>query len=243
MGCSWFPHPVPPYLSADMQEITDKLWRLRDANYASFQAKLIPTLSPDRIIGVRTPALRTLAKELRGTSSIPKFLQELPHTYHEENQLHAILLSMSQESLADIFSQLEAFLPYVDNWATCDSLSIKRFRLAPESVYARCLNWLERPHTYTVRFAIDVLLQFYLDEQFRPETLQRLAELRREDYYINMALAWYFSYALIKQYEFTLPLFQRQTLSPWVHNKALQKAVESRRIAPEIKAYLRTLRC
>lgn len=242
MGCLWFQHRAPPYLSADMQKITDKLWQLQDTGYAAFQAKLIPTLDPQRIIGVRTPALRTLAKELRGTSLMEEFLRELPHTYHEENQLHAILLSLSQADLPNIFCQVESFLPYIDNWATCDTLSIKQFTQDPDAVYAKCLKWLDHTHTYTVRFAIDVLLQFYLDEQFRPETLQILARIQREDYYINMALAWYFSYALIKQYTSTLPLFQQKILSPKIHNKSLQKAIESRRIPAETKDYLRTLR-
>ena len=225
-----------------MDSIREHLWSLRDADYRAFQAKLIPTVDPQRIIGVRTPALRAYAKELRHDPHLSAFLNELPHDYYDEDQLHAILLNNISKDIDETLAYVEAFLPYIDNWATCDMLSIKLFAKHPEQVYANCLRWLKSEHCYTVRFAIDVLLQFHLDETFRPETLDILAGLKREEYYINMALAWYMSYALIKQYSSALPLFLEDRLDTWLHNKSIQKAVESRRLSPEIKDYLRSLR-
>lgn len=225
-----------------MELIQKRLLALGDAGYRDFHSKLIPNIPREKIIGVRTPAIKALAKELQGSPEAECFLRELPHLYYDENQLHAHLLNGKRADLPELLVYVEEFLPHIDNWATCDSLSIKRFAAYPQSVYAKCLEWLASPHCYTVRFAIDVLLQHYLDANFQPETLKILAKLNREEYYINMALAWYLSFALIKQYEATVPLFQKRRLDPWLHKKSIQKAIESRRISPERKAYLRSLR-
>ncbi|MBQ6808761.1 MAG: DNA alkylation repair protein [Firmicutes bacterium] len=225
-----------------MESILRELQALRDADYAAFQARLIPNLPPERILGVRMPRLRAYAKTLLNDSRRAAFLEALPHSFYDENQLHALLLNSICKDLPQSFSLLEAFLPHVDNWATCDTLSIRIFARYPDPVYEKCLEWLQSPHCYTVRFAIDVLLKFYLGAEFRPESLELLACLGREEYYINMAIAWYMSYALASQYESTLPLFQQKRLDKWLHNKSIQKAIESRRIPEERKETLRGLR-
>ena len=225
-----------------METVRAHLLSLADPGYRDFQRKLIPTLAPERILGVRTPALRAYAKSLVKTGEAPAFLLALPHLYYDENQLHALLLNEERRDLPGLLAQVEAFLPYVDNWANCDTLSPKLFKKDPDLVRAHVERWLDSSRTYTVRFAVDVLLRFYLGEQFRPTDLERLAALPTGEYYINMAVAWYMSYALIQQWDAALPLFQTKRLDPWVHNKSLQKAVESRRLSPETKAFLKTLR-
>ncbi|MDO4732083.1 MAG: DNA alkylation repair protein [Bacillota bacterium] len=225
-----------------MESILQELYALRDTDYAAFQAKLIPNLPPERILGLRMPVLRSYAKTLRKEPRCATFLEELPHSFYDENQLHAILLNSICRELPQSFSLLESFLPHVDNWATCDTLSPGIFARHPGPVYEKCLEWLQSPHCYTVRFAIDMLLKFHLDTEFRPETLELLAGMKREEYYINMAIAWYMSCALNSQYENTLPLFRQNKLNKWLHNKSIQKAIESRRIPEERKELLRKLR-
>lgn len=223
--------------------ITDGLFALKDENYRRFHAKLIPDIPIDNIIGVRTPVLRKYAKEVAKLQEANIFLESLPHSYYEENNLHGALLSLLYpKDIVAFMEQLERFLPYVDNWATCDMLSPKIFKKYLPYVYERVQKWLQSDAVYTIRFGIVTLLGFYLDDAFEPEMLQLVANVRSEEYYVNMAVAWYFSMALVKQYDATLPYIQNRVLEPWTHNKSIQKAIESRRIPQETKAYLRGLK-
>lgn len=223
--------------------ITDGLFALKDENYRRFHAKLIPDIPIDNIIGVRTPVLRKYAKEVAKLPEANIFLESLPHSYYEENNLHGALLSLLYpKDIIAFMEQLERFLPYVDNWATCDMLSPKIFKKHLPYVYERVQKWLRSDAVYTIRFGIVTLLGFYLDNAFEPEMLQLVANVRSEEYYVNMAVAWYFSMALVKQYDATLPYIQNRVLEPWTHNKSIQKAIESRRIPQETKAYLRGLK-
>ena len=223
--------------------ITDGLFALKDENYRRFHAKLIPDIPIDNIIGVRTPVLRKYAKEVAKLPEANIFLESLPHIYYEENNLQGALLSLHYpKDIIAFMEQLERFLPYVDNWATCDMLSPKIFKKHLPYVYERVQKWLQSDAVYTIRFGIVTLLGFYLDNAFEPEMLQLVANVRSEEYYVNMAVAWYFSMALVKQYDATLPYIQNRVLEPWTHNKSIQKAIESRRIPQETKAYLRGLK-
>ena len=223
--------------------ITDGLFALKDENYRRFHAKLIPDIPIDNIIGVRTPVLRKYAKEVAKLPETNIFLESLPHIYYEENNLHGALLSLLYpKDIIAFMEQLERFLPYVDNWATCDMLSPKIFQKHLSYVYERVQKWLQSDAVYTIRFGIVTLLGLYLDDAFDPEMLQLVANVRSEEYYVNMAVAWYFSMALVKQYDATLPYIQNRVLEPWTHNKSIQKAIESRRIPQETKAYLRGLK-
>ena len=222
-------------------EIRKELKKLQDKGYREMQVTIIPTLEADSIIGVRTPALRQLAKELAKREDISEFLSDLPHKFFEENQLHAFILSGMKDAESCI-RLVDEFLPYVDNWAVCDTISPKLFQKYPEEVYQKIKVWVKSDHPYTVRFGVVSLLQFFLDEEFRPDMLRLVADIHREEYYIKMAIAWYFSFALIKQYESTIPMVESMTLEPWIQNKTIQKAVESYRIGDERKNYLRTLK-
>ena len=223
--------------------IKDGLFALKDENYRRFHAKLIPDIPIDNIIGVRTPVLRKYAKEVAKLPEANIFSESLPHIYYEENNLHGALLSLLYpKDIIAFMEQLERFLPYVDNWATCDMLSPKIFKKHLPYVYERVQKWLQSDAVYTIRFGIVTLLGFYLDDAFEPEMLQLVANVRSEEYYVNMAVAWYFSMALVKQYDATLPYIQNRVLEPWTHNKSIQKAIESRRIPQETKAYLRGLK-
>lgn len=222
-------------------EIKAALFRLRDEPYRDFQSKLLPTLDPETVMGVRTPELRRLAKELRRRADVGDFLSDLPHTYFDENQLHAFVLS-EERDFARCLAEVEAFLPYVDNWATCDQMSPKVFKKNRPALLPPIRTWLASGETYTVRFAVGMLMEHYLEEDFEPAYPAWVAFLRSEEYYVNMMRAWYFATALAKQYVSALPFLEDERLDRWTHNKAIQKAVESYRITPEQKAYLRTLR-
>lgn len=222
-------------------EIREELFRLQDVPYRDFQSHLIPTVESAEFIGVRTPALRAYAKSLlRQTDSTP-FLRDLPHRYFDENQLHAFLISEIRD-FDRCIEEVERFLPYVDNWATCDQLSPRVFRAHKPELLAHIQTWLRSTHTYTVRFAIGMLMQHFLDDAFNPSYLDLVASLRSDEYYINMMIAWFFATALAKQYAAAVPYLQQRRLDAWTHHKTIQKAVESNRISPEHKEYLRTLR-
>ncbi|MGI5930542.1 DNA alkylation repair protein [Pseudoflavonifractor sp.] len=225
----------------DMDAIQEKLFALQDLNYRQFQAKLMPTVDPEQIIGVRMPALRKLAKELKGTAEAESFLDALPHRYYDENNLHGLLLC-ARSGYEETVARLDIFLPHVDNWATCDLLSPKAFRAHPPQLPEQIRRWLDSGDTYTVRFGLEMLLSFYLDECFRPEYLDWAAEVKSEEYYVRMMVAWYFATALAKQYDAALPYLTGRRLEQWTHNKTIQKAVESYRITPEQKDALRALR-
>ncbi len=221
--------------------IQSRLFQLQDLKYKDFHCRLMPNVDPDRVIGVRTPQLRHLAKELSGTPEAASFLRELPHRYYDENNLHGFLISNGKDYLW-VMARLEEFLPFVDNWATCDLLSPKSFKKHLPELLEPIKGWLASDHEYTVRFGIGTLMSFYLDNAFSPEYLDWVAAIHREEYYVNMMIAWYFATALAKQYDWTLPYLQARRLDPFTHNKTIQKAVESTRLTQAQKADLRALR-
>lgn len=228
-------------LSQEPIDILDRLFSLQDQSYQMFQSKLMPTISSKTVIGVRTPLLRKLAKELAGTAQAKCFLDCLPHQYYEENNLHAFLV----EKIRDFdmaLAETERFLPYIDNWATCDCFCPKIFAKHKEELLIAICQWMNSDRLYTVRYAIGMLMRYYLDEGFRPEYLAWVADIHREEYYLNMMRAWFFATALAKQPENTLPWLIKRRLDVWTHNKTIQKAVESYRISPEMKQQLRELR-
>ena len=223
------------------RRIEEQLFSAQDIKYRDFQRTLLPTLPPETIIGVRTPQLRTMARELARQPEGMAFLDLLPHRYYEENNLHAFLIERIRD-YDQVIARLEDFLPYVDNWATCDLLSPKAFRKHPPELRKQIRRWVEDAHTYTVRFGLGMLMSFYLDEGFQMEDLDLAAGVRREEYYVKMMAAWYFATALAKQYDAALPYLRQRRLDRWTHNKTIQKAVESYRITPEQKDELRSLR-
>ena len=224
-----------------MNEIVDLLFSKQDIKYRDFQKPLFPGVEEDCFIGVRTPELKKLAKELFGSETANKFIETLPHHYFDENQLHAFLISLIKD-YQTCLKEVDRFLPFVNNWGTCDQLSPKGFAKHKEELIAPIKKWLKSKHTYTVRFAIGMLMQHYLDESFKEEYMEMVASIKSEEYYINMMIAWYFATALAKQYDSAIRYLEDKKLSRWVHNKTIQKAVESYRIADEQKAYLKNLK-
>ena len=224
-----------------MTDIQQRLFALRDEKYQKFTAGLIPSLPGELIIGVRAPALRALAKELKGSSEAEDFMKALPHEYYEENNLHAALIGHIRDFDACL-QALEDFLPFVDNWSTCDALRPKALAKNKARLMERVLLWLRSGRTYTVRFAIGMLMSHFLDGDFREDYLALAASVRSEEYYIRMMQAWYFATALAKQYESALVYIEGRKLDAWVHNKSIQKARESFRVSLEHKEYLKTLK-
>ena len=222
-------------------DIYKELVSLQDKGYRDMQITIIPTVDADSIIGVRTPALRTLAKELSKREDIGQFLDSLPHKYFEENQLHAFILSGMKDA-ARAFELVDKFLPYVDNWATCDQMSPKVFKKHKDLLLEYTDKWIKSDLTYVKRFGIGMLMEHFLDEDFKTSYLTKVSKIRSDEYYVNMMIAWYFATALAKQYDATLPYIEKQKLDIWTHNKSIQKAVESYRITPEQKDYLKTLK-
>ena len=221
--------------------VWEELTALRDEKNAAFAARLIPNIPPETILGARTPALRKLARTLRGTEEAERFLSCLPHALHEENLLHALLLNELRD-YARCLRETERFLPFVDNWAVCDALRPKCFAKHRRELLEPIRRWLASGETYTLRFGLEMLMTHCLDEDFSPDCLDWAAALRSEEYYVNMMIAWYFATALARQYEAALPYLSERRLDPWTHNKTIQKAVESYRISDEQKAYLKTLK-
>ncbi|MBP5405140.1 MAG: DNA alkylation repair protein [Clostridia bacterium] len=222
------------------EEIVNELRARRDESYRDFQSALIPTVKREAFIGVRTPALRLLAKSLSKSGDVSAFLTDLPHAYFDEDQLHAFLISEIKD-FDRCLAETERFLPYVNNWATCDQMSPKVFKKHKKELLAAIDRWLLSERTYTVRFALGMLMTHFLDEDFSPVFLEKAAAVRSEEYYVKMMVAWYFATALAKQYDAALPYLERKSLDPWTHNKAIRKALESFRISPEHKAALRRL--
>lgn len=233
--------------------ILSRLFAMQDVQYRDFQCKLIPNVPSDLFIGIRTPDLRKYARELykeekdpaagsiRQDSFLEAFLEDLPHQYFDENQLHAFVIS--EEKNFDVcIARIERFLPFVDNWATCDQLSPKVFKKNRDALLPCLRKWISSDHTYTVRFAIGMLMQHYLDDAFDPSYPELIASVQSEEYYVRMMIAWYFATALAKQYDAVLPFLEERRLDPWTHNRTIQKAVESYRITPEQKTYLRSLK-
>lgn len=221
--------------------IQEMLFQEKDEAYRDFQSKLMPTVRKEAVIGIKTPALRRMAAQLFGTPKADAFLSELPHTYYEENNLHAFLL----ERLTDFdeaIKQTRRFLPFVDNWATCDSFLPKAFRKQPQKLLPDLWQWLQSGQCYEVRYAIGLFMKLFLTEHFRPEYMEAVALVQSDEYYVRMMQAWYFATALDKQYEAARSYLTEKRLSLWVHNKAIQKALESRRVSEETKCYLKSLR-
>lgn len=223
------------------EEIRQSLFELQDIKYRDFQAKLIPGKDTEMMIGVRTPELRKLAKQMLKREEIGEFLRDLPHRYFDEDQLHAFIVSGIKE-YGKCMEELMRFLPFVDNWATCDQMSPGVFKKHRQQLLAEIREWLGSEHTYTVRFGIGMLMQHFLDEDFDPAYPELVAGVHSEEYYVNMMIAWYFATALAKQYDAVLPFIEGRRLDPWTHNKTIQKAVESYRISDEQKEYLRSLK-
>lgn len=228
-------------MTTDRTDIQNELFAMGDPAYRAFQCRLMPTVPPETVIGVRTPALRIFAKKVGKTPEAAVFLRELPHSYYEENNLHAFLIEQIRD-FSQTIAALDAFLPYVDNWATCDMMCPKSLAKQPEALMQKIKEWIESPHEYTVRFAVGLLMRFYLDERFEPAQLQIVCDIHRDEYYINMMIAWYFATALFKQYEAALVYIKEEKLPLWAHNKAIQKAIESNRISAEQKSLLRALK-
>ena len=221
--------------------IRETLLSRQNGEFAAFQARLLPNIAPERIIGVRTPELRKLAKQLRGSSDGEAFLKALPHEFFEENNLHAFLLCETKD-FERCVQAVEEFLPYVDNWATCDQLRPKAFARNKQALLPYIRSWLDSDREYIRRFGIGMLMSHFLDEDFREEYLRWVSDIHSEEYYVNMMIAWYFATALAKQYEAALPFIENRRLDPWVHNKTIQKALESFRVSDERKTYLKTLK-
>ncbi len=219
--------------------VRKQLFSMQDEKYRLFQCKLLPTIDPETVIGIRTPALRRYAKELSGLALCGEFLRDLPHKYYEENNLHAFLLEQCKD-FQQAVEGLETFLPYVDNWATCDMMNPKVLGKFLPALLDTVQKWIASDHPYTVRYAIGLLMRYYLEDQFSADYLELVASVHSQEYYVRMMVAWYFATALIKQYDAALPYLLEHRLELWTHNKAIQKAVESDRIPEEVKPYLKS---
>ena len=218
-----------------------QLFALQDTDYRDFHSHLMPNIDKAQIIGIRMPILRTFAKDFGETEEAKGFLQELPHQYYEENNLHMMLIT-GMRDYETCLAETERFLPYIDNWATCDFPEPKCFTKHKKDLQPHIRQWIASGKTYTVRYGIGLLMRMYLDEDFTPEYPAMAAEVVSEEYYVNMMIAWYFATALAKQWDSVISYLEERRLSPWVHKKTIQKAIESYRITQEQKNYLRTLR-
>lgn len=222
-------------------DVKNELFERKDEKYREFHCRLMPAVPKEKVIGVRTPDVRKIAKQLKCEGEDKKFLKNLPHEYYEENNIHGFLISEIKDFDLCIY-ELNRFLPYVDNWATCDGIRPKIFGRNTEELLCEIEKWLKSEHTYTVRFAIEMLMVYYLDDKFDLKYPKILAQINSEEYYINMMLSWYFATALSKQWESIIPFIEEKCLSKWVHNKTIQKARESYRITKEQKEYLKKFR-
>lgn len=227
-------------MEQSVHAIQTRLQQLQDVGYRAFECKITPGIAPETVLGVRVPQLRKLAKSLSETEK-NTFLSQLPHRYYDENNLHAIIISQCGDMHRTV-ELLDAFLPYVDNWNTCDMIIPVCLKQDLSALLPHIRRWMAERHLYTVRFGIGLLLRYYLDDAFQPEYAAWVAAVQTEEYYLRMMVAWYFATALAKQYDVVLPYLQQHRLPQWTHNKTIQKAVESYRITPEQKDYLRTLR-
>ncbi len=223
------------------ERIREELLSMQDLPYRAFHSKLMPTIDANEVIGIRVPVLRKYAKILIKEPDIQEFLDELPHKYFEENNVHGFLIEQIRD-YETCMKELKKFLPYINNWATCDMTSPKVFKKHKDELLMEIRRWIVSGKPYTIRYGIGMLMQHYLDEDFQEEYLELAAGIRSEEYYVNMMIAWYFATALAKQYEKTVPYLQNKKLDIWTHNKAIQKACESYRITREQKEYLRTLK-
>ena len=223
------------------EQIQKELFALQDLKYRDFHSKLLPRVDKEIIIGIRTPVLRKFAKEFSKRKEAEEFLQDLPHQYYEENNLHMMIITGIKD-YDKCLEEIRKFVPYINNWATCDLPLPKCFGKHKEELFPQIREWIASDHTYTIRYGLGTLMSLYLDEDFKPEYLELAASVRSEEYYVNMMMAWYFATALAKQWEATVPYIEQRKLPQWVHRKTIQKAVESYRITSEQKTYLKSLR-
>lgn len=221
--------------------IREELFQNQDVGYRDFHAKLIPTIDKETIIGVRTPVIRSMGKKYAKCEDVQDFLNSLPHKYYEENNLHGDVICQIK-SFDNAISELNKFLPFVDNWATCDLMKPKAFSKHTEELMPHILTWLSSGETYTVRFGIGMLMSFYLGDNFKEEYLELVAGVKSDEYYINMMIAWYFATALAFQYDSAVKYLEQNRLDKWTHNMTIRKACESFRVQDEQKTYLKTLR-
>ena len=224
-----------------MTSLQERLFAMQDKQYAAFQAKLTPGVPVVSFIGIRVPVLRKFAKEFTKETECKEFLQQLPHEYYDENMLHGLLISEVKD-YEECILLTDRFLPFVDNWAVCDIMSPKVFAKHKKELLAKIKTWSKSSHVYTCRFGIEALMSHYLDKDFKAEYLEIPASVRSEEYYVKMMVAWFFATALAKQWDQAIPYIEQKRLAPWTHNKTIQKAIESYRITPEQKEYLRTLK-
>lgn len=224
-----------------MTHLQEELFELQDIKYRDFNSSLIPGIDKETVIGIRTPVLRKFAKEYAKSGETEQFMRELPHKYYEENNLHMMLIAQIKDYNKCI-SETEKFLPHIDNWATCDLPLPKCFDKNKEDILERAKNWIATDATYVKRYGMGVMMRLFLDEDFKEEYIQLVASVKSEEYYVNMMIAWYMATALAKQWNTVIPYIEQRKLSPWVHRKTIQKAVESYRITDEQKIYLKSFR-
>lgn len=224
-----------------MEEIQNRLFELQDMAYRDFHSRLMPGIDKETVIGIRVPMLRKYSKSIAGTELSEKFIKELPHRYYEENNLHMMLITGIRDYDRCI-SEIERFLPYIDNWATCDFPAPKCFENHKEELLPVIKGWIASGETYTIRYGIGMLMRLYLDEDFDPEYVRLVAGVKSDEYYVNMMIAWYMATALAKQWDTVIPYIEEHRMSDWVHRKTIQKAVESYRITDEQKRYLKGYR-
>lgn len=224
-----------------MEEIQKHLFELQDMAYRDFHSRLMPDIDKETIIGIRVPVLRKYAKSIAGTELSEKFIKELPHHYYEENNLHMMLITRIKD-YDKCLSEVERFLPYIDNWATCDFPAPKCFENHKEELLPVIKRWIASGETYTIRYGIGMLMRLYLDADFDPEYVKLVAEVKSDEYYVNMMIAWYMATALAKQWDAVIPYIEEHRMSDWVHRKTIQKAVESYHITDEQKRYLKGYR-
>ncbi len=224
-----------------VEKVQAELFEMQDLTYRDFHAKLMPTVDKETVIGVRTPMLRAYAKKFGKTAYANQFLEVLPHKYYEENNLHGLLVEQIKD-YSSCIAAMDRFLPYMDNWATCDLIALRIVKNHLDAFIREIYRWMASDHPYTVRFGIGMLMRYYLEDAFRPDYPEKVAAVQSDEYYVNMMRAWYFATALAKQYDQIVPYLEEKRLDTWTHNKTIQKAIESYRITPEQKSYLRTLR-
>lgn len=223
------------------KDVSERLYELKDEKYGDFQAKLVPNIPRESVLGIRVPDIRKLAKELVRNGGYESFIDDLPHKYYDENMLHAAILSEIKDY--DIaLSATEKFLPYIDNWAVCDTLIPKVFKKHPDIFVKDVLRWCKSDLTYTCRYGVGMLMRNFLDEEFKTEYLDVPCQIHSDEYYVKMMVAWYFATALAKKWDDVIPYIEDKRLEVWTHNKAIQKAIESYRITDDQKKYLRTLK-
>ena len=221
--------------------VYERLSKFRNEKYRDFQSKLVPNISKDLILGVKTPEMRKIAKDIKGTQEAEDFLKELPHKYYEENLVHFFLIAMIKD-FDECVEAVETFLPYVDCWPVCDQASPNVFKKNHSKILPLIKKWIDSDHVYTSRFGMRMLMNEFLGDDFKPEYLEWVASVKGEDYYVKMMVAWYFATALAKQYDESVIYIEKRRLDPWTHKKAIQKAIESFRVSDEHKEFLKTLR-